>query len=220
MKKMMITLGLAMLAGFTSFGQAEKATKTSYTSLGPVAGFGHSWLSNRDFQQFKATPSLGIGLIYSRYEHWGWGGTLMVSHEGFTNEYRVGNNMYRQSFSPVYVRLTPKAYYFFGDYKSTVRPKVFLGPSVGVKVQEDYYSKNLTNNNSDVVMTANTNNDMFKTMDVGAQGGAGVNIKLGTYTWLNLDATYYQGLIDVTRNNGETNLNQNVGVNVGVMMGL
>jgi hypothetical protein len=218
MKKTMITLGLVLLAGVTSFGQAKK-TQTSYTSLGPVAGFGHSWMSNMDNQPFKPSAYLGIGIIYSRFEHWGWGGELIASHEGYKQDYTVLGNSYRTAVDPTYVRLTPKAYYFFGDYKNNVRPKVYLGPSVAVKVQEDRYTENVTMNQSDVIMATSTAASVFRTMDVGAQAGAGVNIKLATATWLNLDASYYQGLTDATKN-AATNTNQNVRLNVGVMMGL
>jgi hypothetical protein len=219
MKKTMITLGLVLLAGVTSFGQAAKADKTSYTSLGPVAGFGHSWMSNMDNQQFKPSAHLGIGLIYSRYEHWGWGADITASHEGFKQDYMWAGNKYRTSVDPTYIRATPKAYYFFGDYKNSVRPKIYLGPSVAVKVQEDRYTENMTMNQSDVVRNASTTASTFRTMDFGAQAGAGVNVKLATGTWLNLDASYYQGLIDATKS-AATHMNQNVRLNVGVMMGL
>ncbi len=218
MKKTMITLGL-VLAGLTSFGQAEKADKTSYTSLGPVAGFGHSWMSNMDGQQFKPSAQLGIGVIYSRFEHWGWGGDVVASHEGFKQDHMWMGNAYRTSVDPTYLRVTPKAYYFFGDYKNNVRPKVYLGPSLAVKLQEDRYTENMTMNQSDVVMATNDASSTFRTMDLGAQAGAGVNIKMAKATWLNLDASYYQGLIDVTKGAG-THMNQNVRLNVGVMMGL
>lgn len=218
MKKTMITLGL-VLAGLTSFGQAGKTDKTSYTSLGPVAGFGHSWMSNMDDQQFKPSAHVGIGIIYSRYEHWGWGADLTASHEGYKQDYMWAGNAYRTSVDPTYVRLTPKAYYFFGDYKNSVRPKVYLGPSVAVKVQEDRYTENMTMQQSDVVMATTDANSMYRTMDLGAQAGAGVNIKLTTGTWLNLDASYYQGFLDATKN-AATNMNQSLRMNVGVMMGL
>lgn len=215
MKKMMITLGITMLAGLTSFGQAKK-TGSMYTSLGPVAGFGHSWVSGKSNQVFKPTANLGVGFVYSKYEHWGWGANLVASHEGYATEYNWLGNTYRNVVDPVYIRLTPRAFYFFGDYTSTVRPKLFLAPSVGVKVQEDHYMTNETMNQSDV--TYNTNGtSMYKTMDLGAEGGAGVNVKLGRATWLNLDATYYQGVLNATKTN---NMNQNVRINAGVMMGL
>ncbi|MBL7718450.1 MAG: PorT family protein [Flavipsychrobacter sp.] len=220
MKKTIITLGLTMLAGITAFGQeAQKTTKPSYASLGPVGGFGHSWMSNMDGQQFKPSAHLGVAFIYSRYEHWGWGANLTASHEGYSNEYMWGGDRYRRSVDPVYLRLAPRAYYFFGSYGDNVRPKLYLGPSVGVKVQEDQYTTNITNNTTDAVMATPTNTQMYRTMDLGAEGGAGVNVKVAPRTWLNLDANYYQGLLDVTKN-GATHLNQNVRFNVGVMMGL
>lgn len=215
---MMITLGMMTMAGFSSFGQdAKPADKTSYTSLGPVAGFGHSWVSGMNNQQFKPSAHLGISMIYSKHEHWAWGANLVASHEGYAHEYMWAGNQYRMSVDPTYLRLTPRAYYFFGDYKSNVRPKVYLGPSVGVKVQEDQYTRNMTMNTSDVVMSTPATAERFRTMDLGAEAGAGVNIKIGTGTWLNLDANYYRGFINSTY---AGNMNQNLRFNVGVMMGL
>jgi outer membrane protein W len=219
MKKMMMTLGLTMLAGITSFAQEkEKSSGSMYTSLGPVGGFGHSWMSNMNTsQKFKPTANLGIGFIYSRFEHWGWGATLVASHEGYTTEYVSGGNLYTSTVDPTYLRLTPKAYYFFGSYTSNVRPKVYLGPSVGVKLQEDHYLTNETMNTSDAVMAANGGTEVYRTMDLGAEAGAGVNIKMARSTWLNLDASYYHGFTNATFTD---NMNRNVRLNVGVMLGL
>ena len=50
MKKLMIVLGVTMLAGFTSFAQYNRVG--SNLSLGPIAGFGHSWVSDMQGMEF------------------------------------------------------------------------------------------------------------------------------------------------------------------------
>ncbi len=185
---------------------------TSYMSLGPIGGFGHSWTSNMN-NRFKPSAHLGIAMIYSRFEHWGWGTELTASQEGYSTA--IGNQTF--TYDPTYLRMTPKAYYFFGNYGDNIRPKIYLGPSVAYKVAEDRYVGGP--NNSDVRYT-DRGSYMINDWDLGVDVGAGVNIKVAPYTWLNLDADYYHGLLDVTRMNGMNNMNRSLRANVGVMMGI
>lgn len=211
----MFTAGLALLAT-TAFGQEKNTSRAQYVSLGPVAGFGHSWLNNMDGQQFKPAGHLGVNVIYSRFEHWGFGAELTASHEGYKRNFMQNGIEYTTAVDPTYVKLTPRAYYFFGKYTNAVRPKIFLGPSVGVKVAEDHYQSETRIFGDGPIMTIN-NSDVFNTWDVGADVGAGANIRLMPSTWLNLDAAYYHGFLDVTDMN---NSNRNVRLNVGLMFGL
>lgn len=212
-------MGMALLVSTTAIAQDAKKddgpTKSKYTSIGPVLGMGHSWVSN-NVNNFKPSAHLGIGLLYSRYEHWGFGGILTASHEGYADEYYQYGNTYRQAFDPTYLRFTPRAYYFFGDYKDNVRPKIFLGPSVAYRLVEDQYMNEPARTGDGVIMY-NTGN-RFEDWDFGVNAGAGVNIKVGKYTWLNLDADYYHGLLNVTNNN--TSMNRSLRANVGLMIGI
>ena len=219
MKGTMMILAAILLTSATATaqnpaGKAKKEKKASYISLGPAAGFGHSWVSN-SINTFKPSAHLGIGLMYSRHEHWAFGDMLTVSHEGYTREVYAMGNTYHNTYNPVYLRMTPRVYYFFGDYKNNIRPKVFLGPSVAYKLAEEQ------NIEQPLIPTEawylRPGGDMFSTMDFGANAGAGVNIKIAPYTWLNLDADYYHGLVNVT-NAG--NQNRALRANVGVMIGL
>jgi hypothetical protein len=47
-----------------------------------------------------------------------------------------------------------------------------------------------------------------------------LNFRLAQRTWLNTDLAFYQGLTDITKNNNSTQRNGNVGVNVGLLLGL
>lgn len=191
------------------------STQAQYISLGPVGGFSHNQVTNLGGNtRFMPSGYLGVGMIYSKDAHWGWGGQLTASAEGYSIDGMYGN---RATVTPLYVRLTPRAYYFFGGVNNVVRPKVYLGPSVGVKVAESTdYSYGLV---GDMYMMNRTGS--FNTFDVGVNGGAGVNIRLMKATWLNLDAGYTQGLLDVVDDPaGNYNMNQNFAINVGLLFGL
>lgn len=216
--KIVYMFAAAMAVSAISFAQNADNNKivekrgTSYISLGPIGGFGHSWTSNMD-NRFKPSAHLGIAMIYSRFEHWGWGTEITASHEGYSTA--IGSQTF--TYDPTYLRMTPKAYYFFGDYGDNIRPKIYLGPSVAFKVAEDRYVGGP--NNSDV-RYIDQGSYMINDWDFGVDVGAGVNIKVAPYTWLNLDADYYHGLLDVTRMNGMNNMNRSLRANVGVMMGI
>ncbi len=211
---MMVTT--MVLAQNADNNKTTKARGTSFLSLGPIGGFGHSWTSNMD-NRFKPSAHLGIGMIYSRFEHWGWGTELTASHEGYST--RLGSNGTTQyiSYDPTYLRMAPKAYYFFGRYGDNVRPKIYLGPSVAYKLVEDQY---VDGPGSTEVQYMNAGNEMLRDWDLGVDVGAGVNIRVAPYTWLNLDADYYHGFLDVTRLNGLNNMNRSLRANVGVMIGI
>ncbi|MBW7914412.1 MAG: PorT family protein [Taibaiella sp.] len=216
--KLVYMFAAAMAVSAIGFAQNADDKKivekkgTSYISLGPIGGFGHSWTSNMN-NRFKPSAHLGIAMIYSRFEHWGWGTELTASHEGYSTA--IGNQTF--TYDPTYLRMTPKAYYFFGNYGDNIRPKIYLGPSVAYKVAEDRYVGGP--NNSDIRYT-DRGSYMINDWDLGVDVGAGVNIKVAPYTWLNLDADYYHGLLDVTRMNGMNNMNRSLRANVGVMMGI
>ena len=210
MKKFLtIAIGVLFMAYSSANAQSSKRSNIDYTSLGPIAGFGHSWLSGMDNQDFKPSIQLGIGMIYSKYEHLGIGADFSVSHEGYRMENELTNTEW--TVNPLYLRLTPKLYYFFGEYGALVRPKIYAGPSVAYKIDErvSLNEENLSNEE--------TGNDIFNDADLGLTAGAGVNIKIANRTWLNLDGSYYHGLIDVTDNG---NANRNLKINVGVLFGL
>jgi opacity protein-like surface antigen len=199
--------GLLLACSFE--GQAQKLAQ--HISLGPIAGVGHSWVSNTEDQELKLSGQLGIALIYSTKTHFGWGIDLAASHEGLKWEDAAGNDM---SVDPTYVRVVPKAYYFFGKYGNAVRPKVYIGPSIGFKLAEDhYYNGDRLSENTAVV----SDEDVFDNIDLGLTAGAGLNVRLKQGMWLNMDGGYYHGLVDVT---DADQMNRNLKFNVGLMFGL
>lgn len=212
---MLLMAGLFSTTAVFSQDVDNTDKRASYFSLGPVAGFGHNWVCDMDNQSFKPSGYLGVGALYSKHEHWGVGGLLTASHEGFTQKVYANGNEYINTIDPTYLRLTPRAYYFFGDFGDNVRPKIYAGPSVAYKLTEDTYM------DEPAMMTDGVyrmpEGEIINDFDFGVNAGLGANIKLSTHTWLNLDADYYHGLTNVTNDN---NKNRSVRANVGVLFGL
>ncbi|MCB9046803.1 MAG: PorT family protein [Chitinophagales bacterium] len=218
MKKQIIgIIAFSLVVSGTALAQdamTTKSQKSKYTSIGPVMGMGNSWVSNMT-NTLKPSAYLGMGILYSRYEHWGFGGLLIASHEGYSREAYRYQNTYVNTIDPTYLRFTPRAYYFFGDYGNNVRPKIYAGPSLAYKVREDQYLQE-PETFRELTYTRPTG-EMFTNWDFGVNAGAGVNIKIARYMWLNLDADYYHGLINVTN---ENNKNRTLRANAGLMIGI
>jgi len=207
-----------MAAAAETTAQSTELTRKSYISIGPVGSFGHSWTNNLGSRnnEFKAAPALGAGMLFSMHEHWAYGSQLLLSHEGYTRQIRMNGNWYQRTVNPIYLRMPMSVNYFFGSYGNAVRPKLYLGPVLGLKLSEH---EDIDFRGADL---AYRHVDEFRTFDLGLQGGAGVNIRLWRTTWLNLDAGYYQGLLDASDRPGETdyNTNANLRFNAGLFFGL
>ncbi len=216
MKKIaLIAATLTALYATPTLAQTEtkKTPNDQYVSIGPVAGVGLNRVGNMGGNNMTVmSGNLGIGMIYARNEHWGWGGQLMVSSEGYDVKY----NGTEVKAIPIYLRMPLRAYYFFGDHRNTIRPKLYAGPTFGLKLSEtdDMYGRNTE-------VTAYNNTGTFRTFDVGVNVGTGVNIKLAKAIWLNLDLVYNQGLLDVVDDPADNyNTNQNLSFNAGLLFGL
>lgn len=215
MKKLLLIA--AALTAFQFQGTAQNKQNNGrgqYLSIGPVVGGGANWVSNLggSSNSMIASGNLGVGLIYAKDAHWGWGTQLTAASEGYDVKY--GANEVKAV--PIYLRMPIRAYYFFGDLKSIVRPKVYLGPQFGLKLTE---TDHMTSPFTETTVYNNTGN--FRTFDAGINAGAGVNIRLMKATWLNLDLGYYQGVLDVVKDPADNyNTNQNLGINAGVLFGL
>lgn len=213
--KRILTLATALLMGAAA---TEKATAQKL-SLGVVGSVGHSWTSNvGGDRDFKFAPALGIGMVYSHNQHWGYASELMVSHEGFKGDYPIGRGEYdKMTVNPVYLRMPMHIVYFFGKFGDRVRPKVFAGPTLGLKVDEKQWYSN--GNSSERNME---NTDYFRTFDIGINAGAGANFRLARKTWLNADLSYTHGLVDAIHDdvNNDHNGNRNIRGTVGIMWGL
>jgi len=210
MKKVMIIVAVLGI-GFVS--------KAQTFSIGPTGGFGHSWITNTNGDtKFNPAWNAGIAAIYSTNSHFGIGADVTYSAEGnkVNNLTGVadGADNVKSIVNANYIRVPVKAIYFFGDNNSAVRPKVYAGPSFG------FLTGGKTNVNVDGVVSKTDTKDQIKNFDFGATAGAGLNFKVAPRTWLNTDVAYYQGLTDITESKNTTKRNGNVGVNVGLLVGL
>jgi outer membrane protein W len=205
-KILFLSIALLVLSAGIAPAQIE------YTSIGPVAGFGHNWVSNLfGMNRFNASPYLGVGLVYARDAHWGYGGQAEFSWEGYRVADQAGNISVA---TPMYLRVPLRVYYFFGDYKNAVRPKVYLGPSFGLKLSEQDAMRG-----GDVL--ASDDIGTFRTFDFGLNGGVGLNVRLNKGVWLNTDLGYYQGLTDAVKDPaGKYNTNQNLALSAGILFGI
>jgi hypothetical protein len=213
MKKTLLLAAMAIMGLTANAQDVKKKSNAQYLSIGPVAGVGMNWVSGLPGSgKGLLSTNFGLGLIYAKNEHWGWGGQLMVSAEGYDFTYN-GNEF---KAMPLYLRMPLRAYYFFGDAKKTVRPKVYLGPSLAVKLSEN---DNMPARNSDNFI--NRNSGEFNPFDLGINAGGGVNIKMARSIWLNLDVAYTQGLLDAVNDQaGNYNTNMNFGFGAGLLFGL
>ena len=186
-------------------------------SIGPTAGFGHSWITNIDGDgKFNPMWSAGFSFIYSNKTNFGIGVDIKYSSEGNKKHYKPGDNGSTVDFVGIinenYIRVPVKIIYFAAKYGSAVRPKLYVGPSFGF----------LTSANQ-VYDDDKTKQDIkrfMKSFDFGITAGAGLNFRLASKTWLNTDLAFYQGLSNITKNQGTTQHNGNLGVNVGLLLGL
>lgn len=212
LKKIMLSITLCASSIFAN-SQMLPAANKSYFSVGPVAGVGFNAVSNlHGYIKFVPSTLLGVGMIFARREHSGWGAQVAFSSEG----YDVKWNNTTANVTALYIRIPLRYYHFFGSYKNLIRPKLFLGPSFGFNISE---KGTASSNNTDQLVAMNTGKYNF--FDAGIHGGAGLNIQLSHAVWLNLDAVYYQGLTDAINDaNDNYNTNQNIGINAGLYIGV
>lgn len=222
MKKLLLMMSGLMLSAGISIAQSSTTTTTTttqrswgaqYLSFGPVIGIGNSWVGNMGGDnRAMGNANIGVGVVYAKKEHVGYGAQLTVGTEGYDVDYHG----YRSSSQVTYLRLPLRAYYFFGKYKDLVRPKIYGGPTIGVKLGE---SDRRAPWMMDATMVERSGT--FKTLDLGLNVGTGLNILLARATWLNLDVTYYQGLADVIKDPANKyNVNHSLGFSMGLLFGV
>lgn len=191
-----------------------------YFSLGPIVGGGISNV-NHDYNETTSVGSyqLGLSMIYAKHEHWGIGVDLLYAKEGFRERIRrPGFIDYDLEHQFHYLRIPIKAIYFFGAYNDKIRPKIFAGPGIGFGIATDY--KFVANNNTTESYLNTIDQDLDVDnigFDLGLQAGAGANFNLGKGKWLNLDLTYYHGLINQSAIDNITIKNYNLRLNVGLL---
>lgn len=208
MKKLTILLAAIFVIAFSKLNAQT-------FSIGPTAGFGHSWITNTEADsKFNPMWNAGLSFIYSTKTNFGIGADLKYSSEGNKTVFSGVAGQTKATINANYIRVPVKVIYFFGKYGSTVRPKIYAGPSFGFLT-----NTNLITETGGTKAKTNYKNGI-KGFDFGVTAGAGLNFRLASKTWLNTDLAFYQGLSNITKNKGLTQHNGNIGLNVGLLLGL
>jgi len=204
-------------------------TLSSYSqtlSFGPRLGANFTTYGGMDNATFKPGLLAGVFLVYSKREHAGFGADLLYSGEGAKYKITTTNgtttvvNEYNTRLN--YIRLPLHFIYFFNEAGDKFRPKVAIGPSLGylASTKQKLKTTTRTNSNETSFDTESTSLNNYKSMDVGLSLGLGFNYKILSRTWLNMDARYYYGLLDITKNNTTSDRVNNHGPSISFGIGL
>lgn len=183
-------------------------------SIGGVAGFGHTWLSGSENSRYQPAGNLGLSMTYSTQTNWGFGADLKWSIEGG----KTSTDNVTSTTRLDYIRIPVRAMYFFGERGNAFRPKITAGPSVGFLIGGNNKLTTRFGDNENTIETKS--GDFAKSIDLGIAASAGFNYRLVDRTWLNVDLSYYHGLLDVMENPNIEQRNRNLGINVGVSFGI
>jgi hypothetical protein len=198
MKKIILTTSFLLtgLVAFSQTGQTE--LKKAAFSIGPTIGVAHSFMFPFITQGINLVGNYGVTAIYAP-SNWGVGLDVRYSMEGSKTHTPEGT----RHTDIDYIRVPIKAIYFMGAYDNSFRPKITLGPSLGFLARE-----------------SDTFDGKANGFDAGINASIGFNNRLSSGIWLNVDLNYYQGLMDVMKDTGATEMNGNIGLNLGLAFGL
>jgi len=194
---------ILLLAGILSTSQLKAQENVS---IGPIAGVSiANFRGNTDAiggnTDWKPGLTVGGFYNYSSKTGFGFSGQVLFTQMGA----QINNKTNEINLN--YIQVPLFATFFFGQWGSPVRPKLFLGPSLNFMVG----AKDKDGNN----LNPDAGPRVYNPFDLGLTFGAGVNIELSPKIWLNLDARYGLGLLDVS-NGGTKMMNSNWGINAGI----
>ncbi|MFN0212739.1 MAG: porin family protein [Saprospiraceae bacterium] len=138
-------------------------------SLGPTLGVTNAWLQDApgDVNSLIGLNA-GLMLVYSTEEHWGVGVDLKYSGEGMVTKFRGVEAKTHLN----YVRIPVKVIYFFNEFSNDFRPKIYLGPSVGI----------LAGGKTEQFLEVGTikvdSKDIYEGVDLGLTFGTGFNYRV------------------------------------------
>ena len=195
MKEVIISMSLIVLFQMASYAQ-ENAI-----SIGPRIGVNFSNVSGVDDSKTSLGLALGITSVYSVSENSGISLDILYSQEGYEiNDVEVDLDYIS---IPIYYTL------FFGKLGEKMRPKIFVGvvPKflIGAKSGDTDIKENSADFGFDV------------------SGGLGLNYRVSSKIWLNLDLRAFLGLTDLRGSDfqqGDSVVNRNVQLSLGMAYGL
>jgi len=209
MKKVFALAAIVLAAG---------SLHAQHISLGPTAGFGHSWLRVEDREdgmdnKFHPSYNFGAKLVYSIVEHWGVSADVKFSSEGGSINGDAGLDEGKLIYRANYIRVPLQGVYFFGNLGDKVRPKVSLGPSFGFLVGGKLKAEANNGDNEEF----GDAKDLYESFDLGGTASVGANFKLSGNMWLNADIAYYHGFTNANKLSDQKIRNSNLTLNVGVL---
>lgn len=172
---------------------------TSYAqqrfSAGPRLGLNLSnYWGNADGMKFKPGLSAGAFLMYSSLNHFGISADVLYAQRGT----RFNNSAIKFTQRVNYLEIPVVARYFL-TLSGNFRPNVFIGPSLGIKLNAKRVDGETLSSGSFPLINGDNNND-FSNLDLGATGGFQLNWGVGNRQRFLIDARYNLGLTDVQTN--------------------
>ncbi|WP_461053012.1 porin family protein [Spirosoma arcticum] len=164
-------------------------------SAGPRLGLNLSnYWGNADGMKFKPGLAAGAFLMYSSLNHFGISADVLYSQRGT----RFNNNAIKFTQRVNYLEIPVVARYFL-TLSGNFRPNVFIGPSLGIKLNAKRVDGEILSSGSFPLINGDNNND-FSNLDLGATGGFQFNWGVGNRQRFLIDARYNLGLTDVQTN--------------------
>ncbi|WP_083882529.1 porin family protein [Fibrisoma limi] len=172
-------------------------------SAGPRVGLNLSnYWGNADNMSFTPGFTAGAFLMYSSLNHFGISADVLYSQRGtrydgplFVSPGPSNTIDFRQRVN--YLEIPVVARYFL-TLAGNFRPNVFIGPSVGIKLNAKRANAELNGVEDDRFNGDNSND--FKDLDLGATAGFQLNWRAGERQRFLIDARYTLGLAEVQSN--------------------
>lgn len=211
-KTLPVLAGCMLMVNVASAQSTKKTPTTpSNFSIGVKGGAQFSSFSRFAPINTRIGWNAGLTMTYSAWEHWGFGGDVLYTRTGgYYSVYRPTGNT-RHTVRTDYVRIVPKATYFFLGLENRFRPKVFLGPNLGILTSAVDKNRGLGLYNE------------FVPVEIGVTGGIGFNYRVASAVWLTFDAEYLYGFNRINEVNtfNPDNLHTNsLSGSVGLAFGL
>ena len=194
MKKLVVMVGMLALGSIS-------AQTNSKLWIGPSVGVGHTYFVpyNNDVE-FQPQYSVGLTTCYSFDDYWGITGSALYSSEGRL----MDDGRKRSDIRLDYIRIPVRGIFFFAGMDEAVRPKISVGPSLGILVNED----------------GTTVGQKAESADFGVNATGGFDIKVNDDVSITAEVSYYQGFIKNRPNYDKKEYNGNVGINVGLLFSI
>ena len=202
MKTMIKTLpviaGCLLMLNTASAQNKKVDTKKPVKAPATASNFSMGFKGGAQFSSFSRFAPIntrigwnaGLQMTYSAWEHWGVGGDVLYTRTG--GYYSVDRGAFtdtRHVTRTDYVRFVPKVTYFFMGLEDRFRPKIFVGPNVGI----------LTMANDKNSRAALYNE--YRPVEIGITGGIGFNYRIASAVWLTFDAEYLYGFNRINKVN-------------------